>query len=203
MGAEHRQQNLILQIKADVVLNDLKTGDSVAVSGPCLTVIERGRDWFKVEASSLTIQNTTIGTWRSGRRLNLERALRLSDRLGGHLVQGNVDGVGETERIRFASGFTEIQISSPPPIRSLLISKGSIALDGVSLTISEKTTSGFKLMVIPYTLERTTLGGLKPGDRVNLETDLVIRWLAERFPNQSSILPKEWTENLGGFHLED
>lgn len=184
-------------------MNDLKKGDSIAVNGPCLTVIERGKDWFKVEASGLTVQNSTIGAWRSGRQLNLERALLLSDRLGGHLVQGHIDGIGEIERLRFASGWTELTVSIPAHLYNFIVTKGSIAVDGVSLTISEKFTAGFKLMVIPWTLEHTTLGDLKPGDKVNLETDIIIRWLNDRISNQSSIPSKEWIENLGGFHLED
>jgi riboflavin synthase len=176
-----KRGNHLLTIKAEKILTDLKPGDSVAISGPCLTVTELVRDGFRVEASAHTISQSTVGSWLVGRRVNLERALKVGDRLGGHIVQGHVDGIGKVAKIRYGEGSTDIFIEAPEAILKLLAPQGSVAVDGVSLTLAGKTARSFKLMVIPYTLQNTTLGDLKPGDAVNLETDLIIRWLADRF----------------------
>ena len=176
-----KRGNHLLTIKAEKILADLKPGDSVAISGPCLTVIELVRDGFCVEASAHTVSHSTVGSWQIGRRVNLERALKVGDRLGGHIVQGHVDGIGKAAKIRYGEGLTDIYIEAPEAIMKLLAPQGSVAVDGVSLTLTGKTARSFKLMVIPYTLQNTTLGDLKPGDAVNIETDIIIRWLADRF----------------------
>ncbi|MCF7811115.1 riboflavin synthase [bacterium] len=173
--------NSLLSIKAETVCDDLKLGDSVAINGVCLTVIELKRDGFIVEASSHTVKQCTIHSWQIGRKINLERALAVGDRLGGHIVQGHIDGIGRVAKIRYGEGSTDIHIEAPDSVMKLIAPKGSIAVDGVSLTVAEKTARSFKLMVIPYTLQNTCLGELKPGDNINLETDVVIRWLADRF----------------------
>ncbi|HHE47261.1 MAG TPA: riboflavin synthase [Bacteroidetes bacterium] len=195
--------NLLLTIKAKDILQDLRPGDSVAVNGPCLTVTELQRDRFKVEASAHTVAHSTIGGWQVGKRVNLERALKVGDRLGGHIVQGHVDGIGRAAKIRYGEGSTDIYIEAPTPVIELLAPRGSVAVDGVSLTLAEKTPRSFRLMIIPYTLQHTCLKDLKPGDSVNIETDLIIRWLADRFKDG------EVTGDAGGLssefniHLED
>ena len=142
------------------------------------------RDGFRVEATEHTLANTSIPTWKPGQKLNLERALKVGDRLGGHIVQGHIDAVGRVTRVQYGSGSTVIHLDIPPAVNRLLTGRCSVALDGVSLTVAEKTHRGFKVMVIPYTLEHTALGDLKPGGEVNIETDIIIRWLAERFPEE-------------------
>lgn len=193
-----------MTIESTVVLDNLKLGDSVAVSGPCLTVTDIGSQSFTVEATKHTIENSTINTWRIGRKLNLERALQVGDRLGGHIVQGHVDGVCKVSRLQFEAGATNIYIDIPPKVLSLIAPRGSVTVDGVSLTIADKTAKGFRLMVVPYTLEHTTLGELKPGETVNIETDLIIRWLADRFKDgEVTDDSTSWLAGVGSIHTED
>lgn len=173
--------NSQLSIKAQLICDDLKLGDSIAINGVCLTVTKLERDGFSVEAASQTVNQSTISNWQVGRKVNLERALAVGDRFGGHIVQGHVDGIGRVAKIRYGEGSTDIHIEAPLAVMKLLAPKGSIAVDGVSLTITSKTARSFKLMVIPYTLQNTCLGELKPGDNINLETDVIIRWFADRF----------------------
>jgi len=199
-----KRGNHLLTIKAEKIMTDLKSGDSVAISGPCLTVTELVRDGFRVEVSAHTISQSTVGNWQVGRRVNLERALKVSDRLGGHIVQGHVDGIGRVAKIRYGEGSTDIHIEAPEAIMKLLAPKGSVAVDGVSLTLAGKTARSFKLMVIPYTLQNTTLGDLKPGDAVNLETDIIIRWLADRFRNgEVGSSRDDWLSGELNIHVED
>jgi riboflavin synthase len=158
-------------------LSDVRLGDSIAVSGPCLTVVACGADGFEVDVSSETLARTTLGGKRVGAPVNLEKALRLSDRLGGHLVSGHVDGVGEL-RARIPEGeYLKLVIGVPAELARYLAGKGSIAIDGVSLTINAAGAAHCEVLTIPHTLERTTLGGLAPGDRVNLEVDLIARYI--------------------------
>jgi len=195
--------NSQLSIKAELVCSDLKLGDSVAINGVCLTVTKLERDGFSVEASSQTVNQSTISNWRVGRKVNLERALAVGDRFGGHIVQGHIDGIGRIAMIRYGEGSTDIHIEAPDEVMKLLAPKGSIAVDGVSLTVTSKTTRSFKLMVIPYTLHNTCLGDLKPGDKINLESDLIIRWLADRFKNDQHSNGDASTWLLDQIHLED
>jgi len=201
-----KQGNSLLTVRANVVLDDLKIGDSVAVSGPCLTVTDIERDRFTVEATSYTVENSSIADWQVGRKLNLERALRVGDRLGGHFVQGHVDGVGKVDRIKYGSGATHIHIAVSNYLLQLMAPKGSVTVDGVSLTLADKSARSFQIMVIPHTLEKTTLGELHPGSRINIETDLIIRWLADRFKDGEVISdPSDVKRSMSdiNYHLED
>ncbi len=153
-------------------------GASVACSGPCLTVVDKGPGWFAVEASAETLARTTLGGWREGSRVNLERPMRVGDELGGHIVSGHVDGVAgvveatpEGDSIRFA-------FEAPEGFARYIAPKGSISLDGVSLTINEVDDARFGVNIIGHTRERTTFGVLTPGDRVNLEVDTIARYVA-------------------------
>lgn len=204
--AERKVQrgNLLLRINASTVLENLKISDSITINGPCLTVTDFDSRSFQVEATAYTVKNSTLSSWNVGRRVNLERALKVGDRLGGHVVQGHVDGIGKISRIRFAEGFTTISVEAAPGLMSLMAPKGSVAIDGVSLTLAEKSSRGFQLMVIPYSLEHTTLGDLRPGDSVNIETDLFIRWLADRFPEGKIAIDDNLNRSFNiDFHLED
>ena len=157
-------------------------GASIACSGTCLTVVERGlrgnRAFFAVDAAAETLRLTTAGTWRAGSKLNLERALRLGDELGGHMVSGHVDGIAELiarDDFHDSSGLT---FRVPAALARFIAPKGSVALDGVSLTVNEVDGDTFSVLIIPHTLNVTTFGSLKPGARLNLEIDLIARYAA-------------------------
>jgi len=161
-----------------MAVDGLAPGESVACSGACLSVAERGGGLLSFEAVPETLSRTTLGSWRPGTRVNLERAVAVGDRLGGHLVQGHVDAVGEVLR-RVAEGQgARLAISLPREIAPLVAEKGSVAVDGVSLTVAAVGGEAFEVALIPDTLARTTLGQAVAGARVNLEADLVARYLA-------------------------
>ncbi len=163
---------------ARLPVDDLALGESVACSGACLTVVERGGGLVSFDAVPETLSRTTLGAWTRGARVNLERALRLSDRLGGHLVAGHVDAVGELlARVAEGEG-ARLTFSLPAAIAPLVAEKGSIAIDGVSLTVAAAGRDRFEVALIPETLARTTLGQARPGSKVNLEADLVARHVA-------------------------
>jgi len=156
----------------------LVLGESVACSGVCLTVVERGGGLVSFDAVPETLSRTTVGGWRPGSIVNLERALALGDRLGGHLVQGHVDAVGEVlTRVAEGQG-ARLAISLPAAIAPLVAEKGSIAVDGISLTVAAAGRDRFEVALIPETLARTTLGEARPGTKVNLEADVVARHVA-------------------------
>ena len=153
-------------------------GASISHAGCCLTVTEKGEGWFAVEVSGETLSRTKLGDWAEGTRVNLERAARLGDELGGHIVSGHVDGLGEVISITPEGGSHRIVIEAPAPLHRFIAPKGSITVDGVSLTVNGVQERRFDLNIIPHTWDATTLGGLKVGDRVNLEIDMLARYLA-------------------------
>jgi len=161
-----------------IPVDDLAPGESVACSGACLTVVERGDGRVAFDAVPETLSRTTLGSWRPGTRVNLERALRLSDRLGGHLVLGHVDAVGRVTRRAAEGAGARLAVSMPPEIAPLVAEKGSIAVDGVSLTVARVSRDRFEVALIPETLSRTTLGDAAEGTAVNLEADVVARHVA-------------------------
>jgi riboflavin synthase len=153
-------------------------GASIACSGVCLTVIEKGPGWFAVQASAETLSCTTLSDWRPGTPVNLERALRLGDELGGHLVSGHIDGVGRIVAITPEGASRRFVFEAPPQLARFIASKGSVAVDGISLTINEVDGARLGVNIISHTLSVTTLGEAEPGDRVNLEIDLLARYVA-------------------------
>jgi riboflavin synthase len=153
-------------------------GASISHAGCCLTVVEKGDGWFAVEVSGETLDRTTLADWSVGRRVNLERAARVGDELGGHIVSGHVDGVGEVLSVAAEGGSHRVQIRAPQPLHRLIAPKGSITVEGVSLTVNEVEGDVFGVNLIPHTWDVTTLGELKPGGRVNLEIDMLARYLA-------------------------
>jgi len=155
----------------------LALGASVACSGACLTVVDKGPGWFAVNVSAETLSKTTLGTWQPGRAINLERALCLGDELGGHLVSGHVDGVAEVLSLHPEGDSQRFAFSLPPALAHYVAVKGSVTLDGVSLTVNEVEEASFGVNIIAHTAEVTTFGRLRPGDRVNLEIDLLSRYL--------------------------
>jgi riboflavin synthase len=152
-------------------------GASIACSGCCLTVIEKGPGWFAVEASGETLDKTHLGDWLQGHRINLELSLKLGDELGGHLVYGHVDGVGRIASMTPEGGSVRFVFEAPPDLARFIASKGSIAVDGISLTVNEVEGNCFGVNIISHTQAVTTLGTAKVGQRVNLEVDMLARYV--------------------------
>ncbi len=169
-----RQGNRLLTVHADFA-SELGVGDSVAVSGVCLTVIQANKTDFAVEAVASTLKTTTLGRLRVGDAVNLERALALGDRLGGHMVQGHVDEVGRVRRMERHAGYRTIAVEVDRRNSGFLVSRGSVAVDGVSLTVACARSGEFSVNVIPHTWDNTTLRTLRPGALVNVEYDLLVK----------------------------
>jgi riboflavin synthase len=178
---------------------ELALGESIAVSGACLTVVKVEGRAFQVEVSPETLARSTLPSKKVGDRVNLERALRLGDRLGGHLVTGHLDGLGVLRERRQGPSHLELTFEMPAPLAPLVIEKGSIAVDGVSLTVNAVSEQAFTVNIIPYTAKDTTLSGLKVGDRVNLETDIIGKYVARLLAPHlaKSGLTKEFLERHG------
>ena len=157
-------------------------GASIACSGVCLTVVaigeEDGRTWFSVDAAAETLRLTTVGRWQHGTKINLERALRVGDELGGHIVAGHADGLAKLVQREDLTEMARLALRAPAPLARFIAPKGSVTLDGVSLTVNEVNGDAFSVLIIPHTLKVTTLGGLVAGDDVNLEVDLMARYAA-------------------------
>lgn len=169
-----------LTVRAPLAVSDAAHGDSIAVSGVCLTVVDQGDDWFTADVMRQTLDMSTLGSFGPGTPVNLERAMAAHGRLGGHIVQGHVDGTGEVLEVRPGAQWRVLRIGLPAALAPLVVDKGSVAVDGVSLTVSaasEPTAADhwFEVSLIPETLEVTTLGARTAGDRVNLETDILAR----------------------------
>ena len=175
---EERPAGRRLRIEASLVASDARVGDSIAVSGCCLTAIEVDETGFLVEAVPETLERTTLGSWREGDTVNLERSLRLDQRLGGHLVQGHVDGVGTVASMAPEGDGRRARIDVPGPLRRFVAEKGSLAVDGVSLTVAAVREDGCEIAYIPHTLAVTVAGSYAAGRRVNLEVDLMARYVA-------------------------
>ena len=161
-----------LRIAATRVVEDASIGDSIAVNGCCLTVVAFGDDWWEADVSDETISRTSIRSMRPGDGINLERAVKMSDRLGGHLVQGHVDGVGE-----ILEPVPNLRVRVPESLTRYLVEKGSVTVDGVSLTVVDALDDGFTVAIIPHTAEVTTLGAKRPGDLVNIEVDVMAKYV--------------------------
>lgn len=162
-------------------MDKLPMGGSVACSGACLTVVERGSDadkWFAVTASGETLSKTAIGGWKPGMPVNLELPLKVGDELGGHIVSGHVDGLAELVKLTPEGESTRMLFEAPKPLARFIAEKGSVALDGISLTVNEVAGNRFGINIIPHTLAVTTFGHLKPGMKVNLEIDTIARYVA-------------------------
>lgn len=166
-----------ITVKAQKVLEDVKLGDSIAINGVCLTVIRFDREHFSADMMAETLVRTNLKDLSSGQKINLERAVRLGDRMGGHLVQGHIDAVGtiaEQQAVGIAKVF---RIKAPEEILDYLVAKGSVAIDGISLTVIDVLPDSFTVSIIPHTAQMTTLGFKKPGDTVNLEADIIGRYV--------------------------
>ena len=163
-------------------LDGIAMGASIACNGCCLTVTEKGPDWFAVDASQETLDKTTLGQWKTGDCVNLEWPLKFGDELGGHLVSGHIDGVGKITDIREEAGSKRYTVSPPPELMKFIAPKGSVTLDGVSLTVNEVEKDAFGVNIIPHTQSVTTFGALAPGSALNVEIDLLARYVARLIP---------------------
>lgn len=172
----NRDRRFEIETKFD--LSTVEIGASISHAGCCLTVVEKGPDWFAVEVSGETLGLTTLSDWKEGRPVNLERAARVGDELGGHIVSGHVDGVGEVLSIDSEGGSHRVRIRAPRPLHRFIAPKGSITVEGVSLTVNEVEDDVFGVNLIPHTWDVTTLGTLQVGGKVNLEIDMLARYLA-------------------------
>jgi riboflavin synthase len=175
-----------LTVATPRALPALAVGESIAVNGACLTVVERRGRRFTVDVSPETLRRTTVGDLAAGTSVNLERALRVGDRMGGHVVQGHVDGVGQLESIKPDGDWVAYRFKAPRTLMPYLIEKGSIAVDGVSLTLFACRGPSFTVALIPHTLAETTLGDRRPGDRVNLEADVLLKHIEAMLRARSS-----------------
>jgi riboflavin synthase len=172
----NRDRRYEIETAYDMATVDM--GASISHAGCCLTVVEKGEGWFAVEVSAETLSKTTLGQWSEGAPVNLERAARLGDEMGGHIVSGHVDGLGEVLSITPEGGSHRLMIRAPKPLHRLIAPKGSITVEGVSLTVNAVEDDVFGLNIIPHTWDVTTLGRLTVGSRVNLEIDMLARYLA-------------------------
>jgi riboflavin synthase len=173
-------KSVILTIKADKILEDTKTGDSISTNGVCLTATKIGKGYFTADVMHETIDRSSLGGLSKGSKVNLERAMKADGRFGGHMVAGHIDGIGKIVDIKKDDNAIWYTISAKPEILKYIIEKGSIAIDGISLTVAKITESDFSVSIIPHTIGQTTLGFRKKGDIVNLENDLVGKYI-EKF----------------------
>ena len=172
-----KSPTLLLSVQAPLVAKDAKIGDSIAINGCCFTVVKKARSLLSFEAGEETLSRTNLGRLKSGRRVNLERSLAVGDRLGGHLVAGHVDAQGTLLRRRDESDWSSMVFAAPHRLVRQMASKGSVAVDGVSLTLVDVDPNWFSVALIPHTLKHTTLGKLAVGDSVNIETDLLAKYV--------------------------
>ena len=182
---ENDSQSSRITIETQLDSDDLAPGDSISVNGACLTITDIEPGCFTVFISHETIKVTTLGKTKRGDCVNLEKALKPSDSLGGHLVTGHVDGIGTISKVSKIGHTTFVSIRLPKDLRDYVVRKGSIAVDGVSLTVKDVLNDGFKVSIIPYTTENTTLALKKEGDPVNIETDIIGKYVERLLPSQA------------------
>lgn len=166
------------EVETNFDVSDIDMGGSVAHAGACMTVVEKGEGWYAIEVSAESLSKTTLGSWGVGTRVNLERAMCLGDELGGHIVSGHVDGVGAVRAREDDGDSVRFSFATPDNLAKYLAPKGSITIDGVSLTVNEVENNTFGINVIPHTQDATTIGALQVGDKVNLEIDMLARYVA-------------------------
>jgi riboflavin synthase len=177
-SVQHHDGGARIEIEARRVLDDVELGASIAVNGCCLTVVDHGDGWWAADAVTETLDRTGLGDLRAGDPVNLERPVRLADRLGGHLVQGHVDAAGAVRAVEpLPDGSVRMAIAAPASVLRYVVEKGSITVDGTSLTVAACTVDDFTVALIPHTLAVTTLGTTRPGDTVNLEVDVLAKYV--------------------------
>jgi riboflavin synthase len=177
------KQSAVLTVESSLALRGIPLGASIAVNGACLTVVQKGKGTVAFDVSPETLERTSLATVEPGTLLNLERSMRLKDRLGGHLVTGHIDGVGSVHSVEKKGDFTFFSFRLAQRLGSLLVSKGSVAVDGISLTVNRCSARGFSVAIVPFTMQNTNLRGRRVGDKVNVETDLIGKYVCH-FVNQ-------------------
>lgn len=192
--------NAKLTIIADKVLEDTKLGDSIAINGICLTVVDIGSNYFTVDVMGETFRRTNLENLNKGQEVNLERALLLTTRLGGHIVSGHIDGIGKIQSMKKDKNAIWVTINAEPDILRYVVEKGSIAIDGISLTVAYVDNNSFKVSIIPHTCKETTLISKKCGEYVNLECDIIAKYiekLKNKEPKKESSISKNFLEING------
>lgn len=174
---------MMIQTIFDV--ESIAIGASIACAGACMTVVEKGLDWFAVDVSDASLACTTLGSWKEGDKVNLERSLKVGDELGGHWVTGHVDGVATVGSIKAIGDSHELVFSAPPELLPFIAQKGSVTVEGVSLTVNAVEADEFQVNLIPHTWEHTTLGTLQTGDQVNVEIDVMARYIARQLETKN------------------
>jgi len=190
-------------IKAPGLIKEIEIDDSVATNGVCLTATKISGDTFRVQAIHITLEKTSVGSLKSGDKVNLELSLRPQDRLGGHFVQGHVNALGKIVKIATIGNNWEVEISFPKDLRKYMISEGSICLDGISLTIARLTESTLTVAIIPHTLEKTSLSAKKVGDVINLEVDMIAKYIENFLRFNKDSKSEEWAKNFFNVKYED
>jgi len=199
---ESKGEGRVLSIGCDLDLSATKIGDSIAVNGACLTAVSVEKHGFKVDMAPETVERTTFKHITVGTRVNIERALRLADRIDGHLVSGHIDGTGMIASIVRKSNALILRISVPPKLAEDLIEKGSVAIEGISLTINHCTDTDFEVSIIPHTADITTIGQKKVGDEVNIETDMIGKYVKKIILQKSSSKNDAPTENKNNISMD-
>ena len=184
-GRQHADDSVVLVIKGNKVLDDLKEGDSIAVNGVCLTVTGISSIGFSADVMPETLRRTNLFQLKSGDKVNLERALPVGGRLGGHFVSGHIDGTGIILAEKREGNARVITISAPEQVARYVVEKGSIAIDGISLTVVKTERNAFSVSIVPHTAQFTTLGFKKPGDTVNLEADMLVKYIEKLLLNDA------------------
>lgn len=196
-SSESRGSGKVLAVDTALPLDEVRIGDSLSVSGVCLSVTDKGRGRFIADVSEETLTRTTLRTVRVGTRVNVERSLSLAGRLDGHLVYGHVDGTGTVGGVRRAGESRVFHIRVDPSIMKFVVFKGAVAVDGVSLTVAAVQADGFDVALIPLTLARTTFGGMRPGDAVNVETDIVGKYVHRYLERQGGGISVDFLKKKG------
>ena len=192
------ENGLRFKVQTRLPLEDIQQGDSIAIDGVCLTVTGIDNALY-FDVSPETLKRSTLGSKKTGEQVNLERALQLSDRLGGHLVTGHIDGMGKLKSYRQQGEFVEINFTAPENILKYIIEKGSVAIDGISLTVNSCSKNTFSVMIIPHTLDNTTLKSKKIGDMVNIENDIIGKYVEKLLPgnlNQKNRITGDFLERF-------
>ena len=195
-AVKHGAASSRLTIRAAKILSDVQDGDSIAVNGVCLTVTSHGSSYFTADVMHESLRRSALGNLSQGSRVNLERAMAADGRFGGHIVAGHIDGTGMIEELRKEENAVWVKIRTTPEILELIVEKGSICIDGISLTVAEVSEKSFQVSVIPHTGEETTLLKKKAGDRVNLENDIVGKYI------KKFLTPSEPAGKCGGLTME-
>jgi riboflavin synthase len=190
LKVEYRGQEKRLTIELPSHLTEVQLGDSININGVCLTIVQKQGKTIELDLSQETLQKSILGELKEGNRVNLERALKLTDRLGGHIVTGHIDGIGVIVGKRKERDFVQLEIRIPQPLSRYIVQKGSIAIDGISLTVNEFVGDEIRMTLIPYTIEKTTLLDKNEGDRVNVETDILGKYV-EKLLEQGNKKPGE------------